>query len=877
MADKQLWQVTPVANDVKNDDGVIIGGQTAGTRYAPLTLIASFVHNLWAAFINAITPLKTSFASGDKIPVVNGSTATAMEASKLLELTAQNALAGNVAPAFDPTKPNDAGGYAYYAGEIVANNGATYKFKENHSSGAWNAAEVERYDAGESLKFFLVTDNPEYAYAVIDAEGKFLFGVKRDGSFDWMKGCPHLVKAETEKLQKYIDDLNEDKVDKETGKSLVNAVFAEGVSIKSTPEFIYAVVDSSDSVLFGVQRNGRFFWQKGLSDEISIDLGNKVDKEPGRSLADDGWANAQYRIDNSEFVKCLVDKDGRLLETIDKTGKRNFHSRLGFLGGVDWNESNIRDLEQALKFYGFTGGQGDWSDKSYLSIPLPKLAIVNISGVESLPETKTANKQGVLQFWDLNGNYFKKNITKLNAQGQSTLSYPKKNFSFDMKNEDGSKFVLKIGDWVSQDSYHIKAAYNDYLKAVAFVGYDIYDDIVNTRGQWANAPWKKALIDKTAISSGNGLGYGAEQTMNLRMDTGARNHPLAFPFILYFNSEFYGIYAFQLKKNRDNYHMSKSHKKEIHLDGTINEDTILGGTIDWTAFEIRNPSGLKNMDGTDYDGDDPQEIKAGEVKTYIENLSGVAALLADAESTYGLQSDELKAVYETYYDVDNVIDYMIFIDSTANLDAESGNWQWTTYDGVKWFLNPYDLDQSFGKVAGYVAAHNKPHYAPTRSAIPTYWIVKIDAYKARLDARYAMLRDKGIVSVESYMKKVNDYIQSIGSHFFELETERWNSNGVVLSDGDIKTNAQWEIVVDENGKPVMGQSSTYHSSTSYVADDIVTYGLNAVNGYYTFKCLSPCTGVNPVSKWRFRDSFWRTMKWMEEQFAVVDEVYNYQA
>ena len=91
MADKQLWQVTPVAIDVKNDDGVIIGGQTAGTRYAPLTLIANFVHNLWAAFINAITPIKTSFANGDKFPVVNGSTATAMEASTLLELTAQNA------------------------------------------------------------------------------------------------------------------------------------------------------------------------------------------------------------------------------------------------------------------------------------------------------------------------------------------------------------------------------------------------------------------------------------------------------------------------------------------------------------------------------------------------------------------------------------------------------------------------------------------------------------------------------------------------------------------------------------------------------------------------------------------------------------------
>ena len=139
MADKQLWQVTPVANDVKNDDGVIIGGQTAGTRYAPLTLIANFVHNLWAAFINAITPLKTSFANGDKFPVVNGSTATAMEASTLLELTAQNALAGNVAPAFIPNETNAVAGMPYVYG------GKLYTADEDYN-GEWDATKFTARD-----------------------------------------------------------------------------------------------------------------------------------------------------------------------------------------------------------------------------------------------------------------------------------------------------------------------------------------------------------------------------------------------------------------------------------------------------------------------------------------------------------------------------------------------------------------------------------------------------------------------------------------------------------------------------------------------------------------------------------------------------------
>jgi hypothetical protein len=140
MADKQLWQVTPVATDVKNDDGVIIGGQTAGTRYAPLTLIASFVHNLWAAFVHACTAI-TSFASGDTFSVSNPTDGTRkMSKDTLLQLTAQNALAGNVAPAFD-----ESGATTYEEGTPVVRGGKTYIFKVDHS-GVWNDADVYIYD-----------------------------------------------------------------------------------------------------------------------------------------------------------------------------------------------------------------------------------------------------------------------------------------------------------------------------------------------------------------------------------------------------------------------------------------------------------------------------------------------------------------------------------------------------------------------------------------------------------------------------------------------------------------------------------------------------------------------------------------------------------
>ena len=82
---ESLDSVNPSANDK-----AVLNSGNAGPKSSVFSSIAAFVLNAWAAFVNALTA-KTSFASGDKIPIVNGSTATAMEASKLLELAAQNA------------------------------------------------------------------------------------------------------------------------------------------------------------------------------------------------------------------------------------------------------------------------------------------------------------------------------------------------------------------------------------------------------------------------------------------------------------------------------------------------------------------------------------------------------------------------------------------------------------------------------------------------------------------------------------------------------------------------------------------------------------------------------------------------------------------
>ena len=123
---------------------------------------------------------------------------------------------------------------------------------------------------------FREIESPEFIKAIVDAEDHFLFGIQLDGSIEWGKGIPAPIRA---KLQEIINQcqqdktdileainaakkelsasiaaLQEGKVDKEEGKSLIEDEVKECFRVIENEEFIKAIVDSDDRVLFGFYR-----------------------------------------------------------------------------------------------------------------------------------------------------------------------------------------------------------------------------------------------------------------------------------------------------------------------------------------------------------------------------------------------------------------------------------------------------------------------------------------------------------------------------------------------------------------------------------------------------------------------------------------------
>ena len=410
----------------------------------------------------------------------------------------------------------------------------------------------------------------------------------------------------------------------------------------------------------------------------------------------------------------------------------------------------------------------------------------------------------------------------------------------------------------------------------------------------------------------------------LLTDTGARCFPDGFPVAVYLNGEFYGIFSFQLKKHRDNYHMDKSTAEHVHLDGTINYNILWNGTIVWgtgdNGFEVRNPKNLYAIGGNKYDADIKQEEIAGEdevntwiaagqlpdgtvisskikknlqmtakVKKYIQDFANSINVIKTAESIYNTSSKTeedlkaLKTVFEKYYDVENLIDYIIGSDLIKNSDGFSKNWQWFTYDGIKWWVGLYDCDMSFGgHSSGNQITPPLTYHVNTSDSIPTTYIIKY--YKSELTERYKQLADLGIASAANIFELLQEWCMSIGTDFFKEEFKKW-SNSPCIADSVVRSE-YWEIVLDSNGKPQTDTSETFDATQAYSVDDVVSFGLSDSMGYFKYKCIKATAALSantphavsaysPISIFKHCDNIYRAQKWIEKNIENLDRLYNY--
>ena len=91
-------------------------------------------------------------------------------------------------------------------------------------------------------------ENPEFIEVHLDADDKFLWGIRRDGKVEYGAGIPTVISEELSK-----------KVDKELGKGLIDLVIANCFSFVNNAKWLDIRLDSNNNILWGIKRNGEVY------------------------------------------------------------------------------------------------------------------------------------------------------------------------------------------------------------------------------------------------------------------------------------------------------------------------------------------------------------------------------------------------------------------------------------------------------------------------------------------------------------------------------------------------------------------------------------------------------------------------------------------
>lgn len=380
--------------------------------------------------------------------------------------------------------------------------------------------------------------------------------------------------------------------------------------------------------------------------QMQQDVSNFIDEETAQYPEIGG--TFKYTEDPEGKSEITTDSEGKILSYRDTNGVK--HENVGIeTPSIHLSAKGFNELHKELNT---VGNNGDWTDyisndgEKPLHLAKPRLAKLNLlTHFDNTMDLTKLSKAGTpygatpvagynydipieVEFWDMQGNYFKKKVL-LSGQGNSTMMDAKKNIALDFFDSewDGDAFKIKFGDWIPQDSFHLKAYMCHPLLGEGLWSYMLYDRILKTKGFESDYVWKNALWDDSANDPTHSYGANLSET-DLYNDTGAKCFPDGFPVAVYENGAFWGLYVWQLKKHRDNFHMKKSNPEHIYLDGYLYDYNFEAdgdsSKMQWDRYEVRNPKDLVYAEGQvdgskitfKYDADLVQAEIAGTDKNY---------------------------------------------------------------------------------------------------------------------------------------------------------------------------------------------------------------------------------------------------------------------
>ena len=445
----------------------------------------------------------------------------------------------------------------------------------------------------------------------------------------------------------------------------------------------------------------------------------------------------QIVIDAINLAPTTRDLDGVQLQSL--LNLSILASELYKLDGLDTNATGD----------GGSAGATEVTDGIY-AFPSPaRIVRIDITSPQGVPVSKADGAyQGQCKI-DIDGVSLTA-FSTIAVQGSSSAGYPKKNLTIAFYSDEAysTEMKLKIGDGLAFSEWVYKANYIDSTHSRNLIGYTLWTQMQNTRDIWPRREVDHYYVGKTGLAA---------------VDTGATGIPKGYPCIVYINSEFYGIGGIMVGKKRANYNIAKNIPEQIYLEFQ---------NCDIRTLDISNPNICE--------------------VTAPSNVTATVNGYLDVWRTFAqLPQSDFSATLPEHMDKMNVSDYYILMMFLCAVDCFNKNMLFMTWDAQKWFCMPYDLDTTFGlNSSGQAIA-----YGPTLNPITQgfalsgnreFWGKVYTAIGSDINARYAQLRNSGVLSVGNVSRIMTDLQSKYTIDMFERELSKWTG----LPSKDITSNDQ---------------------------------------------------------------------------------------
>lgn len=264
----------------------------------------------------------------------------------------------------------------------------------------------------------------------------------------------------------------------------------------------------------------------------------------------------------------------------------------------------------------------------------------------TLPTTKTATMMK-FDYYSKTNEYH--GWAEIKCQGNSSMGYPKKNFTIKLYKDKAKTGKLKIDfkGWGKQSKFVLKANWIDLTHARNVVSARIWGDIVKSRADYSSLP----------------------ELLRTSPNQGAVD---GFPVTIYGNGYYQGRYTLNIPKD----------KWMSNMDDTLDTHCILCGE-DYGSGCFR---ALPVINGGDWT-DELHDTVPATIKTSWTNVIKFVMNSSDSE---------FKTNLSNYFDVNSLIDYLLYGVVSTGFDAFGKNQIYMTYDGNKWIASMYDMDSTWG-------------------------------------------------------------------------------------------------------------------------------------------------------------------------------------